>query len=176
MLEKPFDDLTMKIEPGVSCCVIFEKRHDSVRLLIVLKVRSLLPHPCIKCILAAVTEGWVTQVMCERDALRQIFIESQSSRQVPADRRDLHRVRQARAEMITFSRDEDLRLPLEPSKRLGMNDAIAIALKRKPHRIFGLWVDSPESSLMGNGVWSQKGIGLSDVLREINHTSRLRHL
>jgi hypothetical protein len=52
-------------------------------------------------------------------------------------------VRQARAVVIAFGREEHLRLVLEPAERLAVNDAVAVALERGTDVIFLL---RPETS------------------------------
>jgi hypothetical protein len=44
--------------------------------------------------------------------------------------------------MIALGSEEDLRLVLQPPKGLGVNDAIPIVLKRRPHIVFGLWMQT----------------------------------
>ena len=46
----------------------------------------------------------------------------------------LERVRHARAVVVARGVDEDLRLALEPAERLRVDDAVAVALERRPHR------------------------------------------
>jgi hypothetical protein len=53
----------------------------------------------------------------------------------PRDLRDFERVREPRPVVIAGRRKEHLRLVLEAAERLGVNDAIAIALERRPDRI-----------------------------------------
>ena len=52
--------------------------------------------------------------------------------------RHLERVREARAVVIAGRREEDLRLVLQPAERLAVDDAIAIALERRPDVVFRL--------------------------------------
>ena len=53
------------------------------------------------------------------------------------DLRHLERVRQPRAVVIAGRREEHLRLVLQPAERLAVDDAVAIALKRRPDVVFG---------------------------------------
>ena len=80
--------------------------------------RTMLFHPFIECGLARMSEGRMSQVMRECDALGEIFIESESPRDVPRDLCDFHRVRQAASVVIPFSTNEDLCFSLEPPKGL----------------------------------------------------------
>ena len=81
------------------------------------------------------TKRCVTQIVCETNALDQVFISTQGTRQRPADLGNFERVGEAGAEVIAFVIDEDLRLVLETSKSRGVQDAVAIALKSSA--IFG---------------------------------------
>jgi hypothetical protein len=50
---------------------------------------------------------------------------------------------QTRAVVIAGGREEHLCLVFEPAKGLGMDDAIAVALERRPHIIFGFFAQTP---------------------------------
>ena len=49
--------------------------------------------------------------------------------------------------MIALVIDENLRLMGQPAKRGRMDDAIAVPLKRRPHRMLGLRMESPTALL-----------------------------
>src|SRR5262249_34404844 len=72
-----------------------------------------------------------------------LFVQAQHLRNRARDLRDLERVRQARAVMIPGWRKEHLGLVLQPAEGFAVDDAIAIALKRRPHVVLGLWSQSP---------------------------------
>ena len=68
--------------------------------------------------------------MAQRDRLGQRLVQAQRGGQRARDLRDLERVRQARDEVVALGVDEDLRLVLQPAERLGVEDAVAVALER----------------------------------------------
>src|SRR5450755_1248656 len=64
----------------------------------------------------------------ERAGLGEVLVEAEGPGDRPRDLRHFQRVRQARAVVIAFERDEDLRLVLQPPERTRVNDAVAVAL------------------------------------------------
>jgi hypothetical protein len=83
-------------------------------------------------VLTSVPEGRMARVVPETDRLDEIFVQLERSGDTASNRRRLQRVGHARSVVIACGIDEDLRLPLQPAKRLGMQDAIAVALERSP--------------------------------------------
>ena len=71
-------------------------------------------------LLARVPERGVPDVVAERDGLRQRLVQAQCRRQRACHLGDLHRVRQARHEVVALGVQEDLGLVLEPPERLGV--------------------------------------------------------
>src|SRR5437773_2690535 len=76
--------------------------------------------------LAGVTKRRVSEIVAERDGFGQLLVQPQHLGDRPRDLRDLERMRQPRAVVIAGRREEDLRLVLQPAKRLAVDDAIAI--------------------------------------------------
>ena len=70
--------------------------------------------------------------MRQRDRLDQIIIQLQRPRHRPGDLRDLDGMRHARPEIVTLVIDENLRLVFQLAKGGGMQDTVAVALKRCP--------------------------------------------
>ena len=97
--------------------------------------------------LARVPERRVPDIVPERDRLRQILVQQQPARNRARDLCHLEAVRHACA--VVVARDDvDLRLVLEPSERLGMENAVAIALKFRTegalrHRMTALCISAP---------------------------------
>src|SRR5947199_443604 len=52
--------------------------------------------------------------------------------------------------MVALVIDKDLRLVLQPAKRARMDDAVAVALKRRAHRVLGLGME-PAATFFGIG-------------------------
>src|SRR5690606_8911062 len=88
--------------------------------------------------LTGVAEWRMAQVMAEGDRLGQFLVQSQHLGDAARNLRHLERVRQSRAVVVAGGREKDLRLVLEASKRLRMNDPVAVALEDGPDRIEGL--------------------------------------
>jgi hypothetical protein len=80
-------------------------------------------------IFACVTEGRMAKVMSEAERFGQILIESENTRDGPADLRHFDAVRQPHSEMVPIGRNEDLSLVAKPSEGDGMDDPVAVALK-----------------------------------------------
>jgi hypothetical protein len=83
-------------------------------------------------------EGRVAEIVDERDGLGQILVAAQRPGQRARDLRDLDRMGQPRAEMVSLMRDEDLRLVLESAKCRRMDDTVAVALEGRAGAAFGL--------------------------------------
>ena len=81
-------------------------------------------------LLAGVAERRVADVVAERDRLGQRLVEAERRGQRARDLGDLHRVGQARDEVVALGVEEDLRLVLQPAERLGVDDPVAVALER----------------------------------------------
>ena len=103
-------------------CSLWRKRRPKARA-----------HDVVERLLAGVTERRVPGVVTEADRLDEILVQAQGPCDDPRDRGRLERVRHPRAVVIAVGIDEDLRLPLEPTERLRMHEAIAVALKRRAH-------------------------------------------
>src|SRR5437867_1456311 len=81
--------------------------------------------------LARVAERRVAHVVPETDRFDEVFVQAQSPRDDTRDPRRLERVRHPRAVVVAGGVDEDLRLALQPPERLGVHDAVAVALERR---------------------------------------------
>src|SRR5687768_17336352 len=88
-------------------------------------------------------ERRVPKVVTQRDGFGELLVQLQHLRDRSRYLRDLERVRQPRAVVIARRREEHLRLVLEPTKSLGMHDAVAVALERRPHIVFRFVAQAP---------------------------------
>ena len=152
MLEEAVENFLRQIQSLIVRRPIFQQRDDPERLQIVFERFLKRLHTRCHRLFSGMTEGCVTEVVRQRDRFRQIFIESECSRDVAADLRDFQRVRNARSVVIAVPADEHLRLVLQPPKRLRVQDAVSIALERKPRRVFRLGMYSAESLTVRDGV------------------------
>jgi hypothetical protein len=104
---------------------------------------EVLGHAGVEHRLADMAERGVAEVVAEPDRLGQILVERQCPRNGARDLGDLQRVGQPRAVMVALGRDEDLRLVLEAPERLGVRDAVAVALQRRAQTAVGLGDPTP---------------------------------
>ena len=120
--------------------IVLEHVDDAQALLIVVESagNELVEHP-----LARMAERRVAEVVAQRDRLGELLVQLQHLRDRSRDLRDLERVRQPRAVVIACRREEHLRLVLEPAERLGVHDAIAVALERRTHVVFRFFAQPP---------------------------------
>ncbi len=84
-------------------------------------------------VLARVPERRVPHVVPEPDRLGQVLVEPECPRDDPRDRSRLERVRHPRAVVVALRVDEDLRLALQATEGLRVDDAVAVALERRPY-------------------------------------------
>ena len=106
---------------------------DAERLLVVQEVAAEpLAQRLVERLLARVAERRVPGVVTEPDRLDQILVQPQRPSDDARDRGRLERVSHARPVMVALRVDEDLGLPLEPPERLRVDEAVAVALERRP--------------------------------------------
>ena len=120
--------------------VVLEHVDDAQALLVVVEAAG---HQRVDDALAGVAERRVPEVVAERDRLGQLLVQAQHLGDRARDLRHLERVRQPRAVVIAGRREEHLRLVLQPAERLAVDDAIAIALERRPDVVFGFRAQPP---------------------------------
>jgi hypothetical protein len=80
------------------------------------------------------TEWRMTEIVCERQGLRQVLIEAKRARKRAGNLDDFQSVRQPRSEMIAFVIDEDLRLVGKPPEGRGMDNPVTIPPEGVPRR------------------------------------------
>ena len=119
--------------------VALERVDDPQRVLV---VQERGPEPlrqaAVERVLADVAERRMAEIVAEPDRLDEILVERQRARDGRETLRDLERVRQPRAVVVAGRRHEHLRLVLQAAKRLGVDDPVAIALKRRAQTAIGL--------------------------------------
>ena len=84
----------------------------------------------------------VSEIVRQRQGLRQIFVEAEGAGDRAGDLRDFEAVGQAGPVMVALVIDEDLCLVLEAPEGARMDDAVAVALKRRAHLVLGLRVEA----------------------------------
>ena len=93
------------------------------------------------------TERGVAEVVGKSQGFGEIFVETQRPGDRAGDLRHFKAVRQPGAVMIALVVHEDLSLVDQPAEGRRMNDAIAIALKRRPHRMLRFRMEAPAGLL-----------------------------
>jgi len=72
-------------------------------------------------------KGRMAKVMCQRAGFGEVLIAFQKTRQRTRDLRHLDTVAEARAEMVAFVINENLRLEFQTTEGLRVDDAVAVA-------------------------------------------------
>ena len=108
-----------------------------------------LGHAVVERLLADVTERGMAEIVAEPDRLDEVLVEAQGTRDRARDLRDLQRVGQAGAVVIALREHEHLRLVHEAPERLAVDDAVAVALKRRAQAAVGL--GRPPARRIGTG-------------------------
>ena len=125
--------------------VVLEHVDDAQALLVVVEAAG---HQRVDDPLAGVAERRVAEIVAERDRFGQLLVQPQHLGDRARDLRHLERVRQPRAVVIAGRREEHLRLVLQPAERLAVDDAVAVALKRRPDVVFRLGRRRPRESAL----------------------------
>src|SRR6185437_13933698 len=127
VLEDALAALEGEVEPVEIRVAVLELIDHPQRLQVVLEA-SVGTHARVERILACMTEGCVPEIVREADRLGERLAEPEGVRDRAGDLRDLDGVRDARAVEVAFVVDEHLRLVDQAPERIGMNDAVAVAL------------------------------------------------
>src|SRR5208283_5506934 len=122
------------------------------RLEVVVEELAVLPHQQIERAFARVAKRRMSDVVNQRKRLDEIDVQVERCGDGARDLRDLHGVRQARAEMVRVAAGEDLSLVLKAAKGARMDDAVAVALERIAIRMRRLWIAAPAGILHANRV------------------------
>jgi hypothetical protein len=90
--------------------------------------------------LAGMAERRVSEVVRKGERLGEILVEAERPGDGAGDLRNFETVREPRAQVVALVMDEDLRLVLEPPERVGVDDAVAVALERRAQRVLRLLI------------------------------------
>jgi len=146
---------------------IFEELHDPQALAVVIEP-TVSAHTFGEHLFSGVAKRRMAQVMGECNCFREVFVQSQCTRDCAADGGHLDRMSQPGAQMVTGPIQEDLRFVLEPAKGPRMNDACAISLKFCAIRMAGLWIFSAARIARSLGKRRNRG-----ALRRFHFLARL---
>ena len=109
--------------------VVLQKVDDAEALQVVVEAAG---HQAIDDPLARMPEWRVAEIVAERNRFGELFVQAKDLGDGAGDLRHLEGVRQPRAVVVAGRREEHLRLVFEPAEGLAVDDAIAVALKRRP--------------------------------------------
>ena len=104
-------------------------------------------HLGVQRLLAGVAERGVAEIVGERQGLGEILVEAERAADRARDLRHFEAVGQPGAVVVALVIDEDLGLVVQPAERGRMDDAVAVALKRRAHRMLGLRMEPPAALL-----------------------------
>ena len=127
VLCEAFANLPGQVQAREAGVFLLDFLDDPQALAVVFEAAAVL-HQAVQRGFTPVPERRVAQVMGQRDGLGQIFIQQERPSDIPRNGRDLHRVRQARAQVIARAVQKNLGLVFQPAESARMNDAVAIAL------------------------------------------------
>ncbi len=130
VLEDPVPHLPREVEAPP---LPLEPLDDAQRVLVVAEAAAAaLAQELVERLLPGVPERRMAEVVAEADRLDEILVQPQRPRDGARDAGRLERVREARAEVVALGVDEYLRLQPQPAERLRVDDAVAVALERRP--------------------------------------------
>ena len=98
-------------------------------------------------LLAGMAERRVAEIVRQRQRLGQILVETERAADRARDLRHFEAVGQPGAVVVALVIDEDLRLVVQPPKRGRMDDAVAVALKRRTGRMLRFRMEPPAGLL-----------------------------
>lgn len=132
MLQDAFAGLEAQVQAVELGVALFQFVDHAQALQIVLeaaRLRRQLAHAGVELVLPGMAERRVPQIMRQRDGLGEILRNPQAARQRARDLGHFQAVGQAGAEQVAFVVDEDLGLVFQAPERIGMDDAIPVALE-----------------------------------------------
>src|SRR5690348_4630939 len=102
---------------------------DAQGVEVMVEAKAVLAKRIIQRALSGVPEGRVADVVDQRERFGEVFIEAQRAGDGARDLRDLHRVRQAAAEVVGVAVREDLGLSGEATEGPRVEHTRPVALK-----------------------------------------------
>jgi len=161
------DDTLMHLEGQVETAKFrvaqLEVVNDAQSLEIVVKEFAVVLHGGIKCTLAGVTEGGMSDVVDERQGFGEIDVEVERGGDSAGDLCDLHGVGEARTKMVGVAAREDLRLVLQPAEGAGVNDAITVALEGIAVGVCRLGIATPARVFDADRVGGEHGESVTKI-------------
>ena len=84
----------------------------------------------VQCPFAGVAEGWMADIVDQRERFGEIDVEAQRAGDLPRDLCNFDGVREAAAKVVGGAAGENLRLAREAAKRTRLHHAIAVTFER----------------------------------------------
>ena len=126
MLAQARADFPRQVEPRKIRIALLDDLDGAAALKVVVE-SALILHEFVQCRLADVAEWTVADVVRESDGLGQVFVGPHRPRDRAAGGGHLHRVSEAGAVVIGRAIDENLGFVFQPTERLAVQDAVAVA-------------------------------------------------
>jgi len=126
------DDSLPRFKPKIQsrkCSVSFLKFIDDAQTLQIVLEATAIPHAFVERILSGMTERGMPKVVRKRYRLDEVLVQAQGSSYTARYLSHFQAVRQACAKKIPFVIYEDLRFVLQPAKRRGVHNPVAIPLE-----------------------------------------------
>jgi hypothetical protein len=140
VLDQAFERLPGEVQSVERRIAPLEHGHHPQRLRIVIEAAAG-GEAAIERALAGMAERGMSEVVGERQRLRQILVEPERARERARNLGDLQRMGQTGAKVIAFVKDENLGLIREPPEGARMDDAVAIAAEDVAGRAHRLRVE-----------------------------------
>ena len=131
--------------------------HSQRVLVVVETAAEALVNGLIERLLARMTERRVAEVVPEPDRLDEVLVQSQRPGDAAGNAGRLERVREPRAVVVALRVDEDLGLVLQPAEGLRVDDAVAVALKRRAQAAFLLLERTAAGFVRAHGQRRERG-------------------
>src|SRR5262245_19823889 len=109
MFDDAFERLPSEIEAVEIRVAPFERGQNAQSLGVMIKAAAV-GETAIKRALASVAKRWMAEIVRQRAGFGQIFVKPEDTSQRPCNLGHFQSVSKARAKMITFVNDENLRL------------------------------------------------------------------
>ena len=129
VLGQALQRLPGQVQPVPAGVAALQQRHHAQALGVVVETAERL-HRQVQRILAGMAERRMAEIVCQRQRLGQVLVQTELPSDRASDLRHLDRMRQPGAVEVALVIDEHLGLVLEFPKRRRMDDAVAIALDR----------------------------------------------
>src|SRR5262245_50971888 len=117
VLDDALADLERQVQAGKGRISLFELLHNAQRVKIVIKRKPVFAHLVVKRLLPGVTEGWMPDVVDERERFHELGIESKLAGNGAGDLGNFDGVCQAIAEMVGIASAENLGLVFQSAER-----------------------------------------------------------